>query len=80
MSEATRSPAFEEFYTTKPAGKGSGLGLALCKNLVETSGGSIRLDSREGAGNRRHHRAAWLGSSGPPPETGSGSHACAGHR
>ena len=50
MSEATRSRAFEEFYTTKPAGKGSGLGLALCKNLVETSGGSIRLDSREGAG------------------------------
>ncbi len=50
MSDEVRSRAFDEFYTTKSVGKGSGLGLALCKNLVETCGGSIHLDSRPAAG------------------------------
>jgi len=50
MSEEVLRRAFNEFYTTKAAGRGSGLGLALCKNLMETCGGSIRLDSRVAAG------------------------------
>ena len=50
MSEEILDRAFDEFYTTKPAGKGSGLGLALCKNLVETSGGTIRIDSKKDVG------------------------------
>jgi signal transduction histidine kinase len=41
---------FDEFFTTKPAGKGSGLGLALCRNLLETCGGSIHLASQVNAG------------------------------
>ena len=50
MDEAIRRRAFEEFFTTKPQGRGSGLGLALCRRLVRACGGDIELDSRPGEG------------------------------
>jgi two-component system, NtrC family, sensor kinase len=42
---------FEPFVTTKDVGKGTGLGLAVCRGLLESTGGSIQLDSsyRDGA-------------------------------
>ena len=52
MDAGTRARAFEETFTTKPAGKGSGLGLFICKSLVESSGGSIVLESEHGSGTR----------------------------
>jgi signal transduction histidine kinase len=43
---------FEPFVTTKPVGEGTGLGLAVCRGLVEAVGGSIGVASSEGAGAR----------------------------
>lgn len=45
-----RARIFDPFYTTKEAGVGTGLGLAVCKHLVATFGGSI--DVGEGPGGR----------------------------
>jgi histidine kinase len=41
---------FDPFYTTKEPGKGTGLGLSVCYRIVESMGGSIRAESREGEG------------------------------
>jgi PAS domain S-box-containing protein len=41
---------FEPFYTTKPAGKGTGLGLAMVYSFVHRFGGEVTVASREGRG------------------------------
>lgn len=43
---------FNEHFTTKAPGRGSGLGLALCRSLILDSGGDIAIDSRPGAGTK----------------------------
>lgn len=50
MDGAVLGRAFEESYTTKPPDKGRGLGLFLCKSLIEESGNRIELESTPGAG------------------------------
>jgi signal transduction histidine kinase len=41
---------FIPFFTTKPAGVGSGLGLPICQRIVEELGGRIELQSQRGQG------------------------------
>jgi two-component system, cell cycle sensor histidine kinase and response regulator CckA len=50
MSEEVKRHLFEPFFTTKAPGKGLGLGLATCFNIVKQYGGSIAIDSAPGQG------------------------------
>jgi two-component system NtrC family sensor kinase len=52
VSVEVRERLFEPFVTTKETGKGTGLGLAVCRGLVESVGGSVRLDTTAPAGAR----------------------------
>lgn len=43
---------FEPYFTTKPEGEGTGLGLSLCHRMVEAMGGEVRVHSELGAGTK----------------------------
>jgi len=50
IPEDVKSRLFEAFFTTKPKGKGTGLGLATCQTIVEQCGGHIAVYSEVGNG------------------------------
>lgn len=52
MDAETRARAFEPYFTTKPVGAGSGLGLPQVLAFARQSGGDVRLHSAPGAGTR----------------------------
>jgi PAS domain S-box-containing protein len=78
MAPETLARATEPFYSTKPLGKGTGLGLAQVYGIARQSGGTVRIESEEGRGTRvrvlfprvgdgRPAQAEPTGSVGRPP-------------
>jgi len=52
MSPETLSKAVDPFFTTKPVGAGTGLGLSMVYGFVKQSGGQMKIESEEGRGTR----------------------------
>ncbi len=51
MSEKVQAKIFQPFFTTKPVGEGTGLGLSLSHDIITTGhGGTLRVESQEGEG------------------------------
>ena len=48
VPEEKRARIFEPFFTTKAAGQGTGLGLSISKKIMQSHGGDLFLDEREG--------------------------------
>jgi PAS domain S-box-containing protein len=52
VADHIRSRIFDPYFTTKPVGAGTGIGLAVSRGLVETQGGSLSLAPSDGEGAR----------------------------
>ena len=50
MDEETKEKIFDPFFTTKGDMGQSGLGLFICRNLIEGMGGQIEVESEPGEG------------------------------
>ncbi|WP_425542707.1 tetratricopeptide repeat-containing sensor histidine kinase [Algoriphagus jejuensis] len=50
IPEAIRGKIFQPFFTTKPTGSGTGLGLSLSYDIVKAHGGELKVESKEGEG------------------------------
>ena len=50
MTDEVKKRLFEAFFTTKAAGKGTGLGLVTCQTIIRQTGGHIEVESEAGKG------------------------------
>jgi PAS domain S-box-containing protein len=75
MDAETMSRAFEPFFTTRPPGRGTGLGLSAAYGIVTKAGGGITLDSEEGRGStvQIYLPAAYIPAQGSAPMRSPGT-------
>jgi signal transduction histidine kinase len=52
MTPSTAEKVFDPFFTTRGVGEGSGLGLTICRDIIQKHGGRVELVSRYGRGTR----------------------------
>ena len=50
ISKSLLDKIFQPFFTTKPTGEGTGLGLSLAYDIIKAHGGEIKVDSKENDG------------------------------
>jgi two-component system NtrC family sensor kinase len=50
IPSSIKEKIFQPFFTTKPTGQGTGLGLSLSYDIVKAHGGEIKVESKEGQG------------------------------
>ena len=54
MDQATMDQIFDPFFSTKPSGEGTGMGLAVVHGIITSVGGAISVESAEGKGTTFH--------------------------
>ena len=64
--------AVEPFFSTKPVGKGTGLGLAQVYGIAHQSGGTLRIESEVGRGTTVHILLPTAVAEAPDPGSGDG--------
>lgn len=50
IDDEIKEKIFEQFFTSKPVGVGTGLGLGICRDIIEHMGGTIRFESEKEIG------------------------------
>jgi signal transduction histidine kinase len=50
IPDSIKDKIFQPFFTTKPTGQGTGLGLSLSYDIVKAHGGELRVETKEGEG------------------------------
>jgi signal transduction histidine kinase len=50
ISKSLQDKIFQPFFTTKPTGQGTGLGLSLSYDIIKAHGGEIKVETKEGEG------------------------------
>jgi len=52
IPDTFKEKIFQPFFTTKPTGQGTGLGLSLAYDIVKANGGEIKVETNEGEGSK----------------------------
>jgi len=52
ISQKVLDKIFQPFFTTKPTGQGTGLGLSLSYDIVKSHGGELKVETKEGEGSK----------------------------